>query len=203
VLELNPVVPELNPVSIGFAYAGKSEQNTDTTKAIDPKFDEVQVHNTRGIAYSENGNQDKAIATFTKAIALNPDFAEAYYDRGEAWLHLGQWERAKSDLTTARNMEVNLITAFDYLYEDAQDFEQTNGVKVPEDIAAMLSAEVIAMRKTELQQQIVERVEQLSAEQLEAVIDYHDRAPRTERVGSNSRIGGRSGNRQEYRRCKS
>ena len=60
---------ELNLVPVGFTYARKSEPNTDTAKAIDPRFGEVEAPNTRGIAYSENGNQDKAIATFTKAIA--------------------------------------------------------------------------------------------------------------------------------------
>ena len=230
----------LNPVSVRFPYVGKSEPNTDTAKVIDPKCDDAETHNIRGITYSENGNQDKAIAIFSKAIDLKPDFAtayynrggayylkqefecaigdftkaielksdfaaaynnraglyynkgdydraiedysktielepelaEAYYNRGEAWLHLEQWENAKSDLTTAKSMGINLLTAFDYLYESVQDFEQANGVKVPEDIATLFSPEVIAMRKAELEQQMVEQAEQLSAEQLETVIDY-------------------------------
>ena len=230
----------LNPVSVRFPYVGKSEPNTDTAKVIDPKCDDAETHNIRGITYSENGNQDKAIATFSKAIDLKPDFAiayynrggayylkqefecaigdftkaielksdfaaaynnraglyynkgdydraiedysktielepelaEAYYNRGEAWLHLEQWENAKSDLMTAKSMGINLLMAFDYLYESVQDFEQTNGVKVPEDIATLFSPEGIAMRKAELEQQMVEQAEQLSAEQLETVIDY-------------------------------
>ena len=69
-------------------------------------------------------------------------------------------------------MEIILFNSFDCFYESVQDFEQTNGLKVPEDVAVLLSSEVVAVRKAELEQQIVERVEQLSAEQLELVLDY-------------------------------
>jgi tetratricopeptide (TPR) repeat protein len=126
----------------------------------------------RGVAYKERREFDRSIKEYNRAIELNPKYAEAYYNRGEAWLHLEQWENAKSDLTTAKSMGINLLTAFDYLYESVQDFEQTNGVKVPEDIADLFSPEGIAMRKAELEQQMVEQAEQLSAEQLETVIDY-------------------------------
>ena len=131
---------------------------------------EVSFH--QGSLLLESGQFDKAIEAYSRAIELNPKYAEAYYNRGEAWLHLEQWEKAKSDLTTAKSMGINLLMAFDYLYESVQDFEQTNGVKVPEDIATLFSPEVIAMRKAELERQMVEQAEQLSAEQLETVIDY-------------------------------
>ena len=36
-------------------------------------------------------------------------------------------------------MGINLITAFDYLYESVADFEESNSVKLPEDIAVMLT----------------------------------------------------------------
>lgn len=36
---------------------------------------EAEVHNTRGIAYSKNGEHDKAIAIFGKAIDLKSDSA--------------------------------------------------------------------------------------------------------------------------------
>ena len=125
-----------------------------------------------GNTYYERREFDQSIKEYNRAIELNPEYAEAYYNRGEAGLHLEQWENAKSDLTTAKSMGINLLTAFDYLYESVQDFEQTNGVKVPEDIATLFSPEVVAMRKAELEQQMVEQAEQLSAEQLETVIDY-------------------------------
>ena len=54
------LVPNLAPAS--FDYAHTSVPNRDTTKAIARIPDEAEAHNTRGIAYSENGDQDRAIA---------------------------------------------------------------------------------------------------------------------------------------------
>ena len=67
----------------------------------------------RGLVHAKKGELDKAIADYTKAIALKPDYAEAYYQRGGAWLRLGDREKAKADLATARNMGSDAITALD------------------------------------------------------------------------------------------
>ena len=91
------------------------------------------------MAYYKKGDFERAIADYTKVIELKPDFAEAYCNRGEAWLHLKEWEKAKSDLTTAKDMGRDIITSFHNDYESVADFEQRNGVKLPADIAAMLT----------------------------------------------------------------
>ena len=57
-----------------------------------------------------------------------------------AWLHLKGWDSARLDLTVAETMGINIIAAFRNDYESVPDFEAKNGVKLPEDIAAMLSA---------------------------------------------------------------
>ena len=56
-----------------------------------------------------------------------------------ALLYLHEWEKAKADLTIARNMGENIITLFHDLYSSIEDFEQTHNVKLPKDIAAMLT----------------------------------------------------------------
>ena len=63
----------------------------------------------------------------------------AYNNRGLAFLHLQEWEKAKSDLTTARDMGVDIIALFRILYSNVANFEQEYGVKLPKDIAAMLT----------------------------------------------------------------
>ena len=75
----------------------------------------------------------------TKAIELKSDFAEAYKNRGEVWLHLGEWEKAKLDLTVAKAMGVNIINGFHNNYESIPDFEGKNNLRLPGDIAAMLT----------------------------------------------------------------
>ena len=136
----------------GVAYRDEGEYDRaieDFTKAIELNPNYAIAYNNRGRVYSDKGEIDRAIEDYNTAIELKPELAEAYYNRGEAWLHLGEWDKAKSDLTVARSMGINIITAFDYLYESVPDFEDRNGVKLPEDIAAMLTPQVIATREKE------------------------------------------------------
>ena len=93
----------------------------------------------RGYAYGKKGDYNRAIADYTKAIELRPDYAAAYYNRGEALLHLKEWEKAKSDLTTARDKGVDIIASFHNDHKNVETYERRNRVKLPEDIAAMLT----------------------------------------------------------------
>ena len=111
----------------------------DYDMAIQLKPDSVEAHYNRGITYGEKGDHDRAIEDYTRAIELKPDLSKIYYNRAEAWLHLREWEEAKADLMTARNMGVNIINEFRSEYANVPDFEQKYGVKLPADIAAMLT----------------------------------------------------------------
>ena len=91
------------------------------------------------MAYGKQGDFDRAIEDYTQAIQLNPDYAKAYCNRGEAWLHLKEWEKARADLTAARDMGLDIIASFHNEYASVPDFEQKNGVKLPADIAEMLT----------------------------------------------------------------
>jgi tetratricopeptide (TPR) repeat protein len=42
-------------------------------------------YNNRGLSYFYNHDYNSAIAEFTQAIRLNPNYAEAYFNRGEAY----------------------------------------------------------------------------------------------------------------------
>ena len=55
------------------------------------------------------------------------------------WLHLSEWEKAKADLSTAKEMGNDIAESFHNDYESVEDFEAKHGVKVPEDIASLLS----------------------------------------------------------------
>ncbi len=68
-----------------------------------------------GIEKSKKGEIDLAIEDYTKAIELKSDYADAYYCRSKAWLHLGEEEKAKSDMTTASDIGINITTALDEL----------------------------------------------------------------------------------------
>ena len=74
--------------------------------------------NNRGLAYSKRGEVERAIEDYTKAIELKPDYAETYYHRGGAFLRLGEREKAKSDIATARHLGSDSIVALDKIIRD-------------------------------------------------------------------------------------
>ncbi len=50
-----------------------------------------------------------------------------------------EWDKARSDLSVARDKGAEIIALFHDIYKNAADFERKSGVNLPEDIAAMLT----------------------------------------------------------------
>ena len=48
-----------------------------------------------GNVYYQKDELDFAIKDYTTATELDPQLAPAYYNRGEVWLHLQEWETLK------------------------------------------------------------------------------------------------------------
>ena len=128
----------------GNAYGKKGDfdaaiQNLNKAIELDPEL--AEVYSNRGNTYILNvlkGDFDAAIQDLGAAIALNPKYAEAYYNRGLLRLHLREWQKAKDDLTVAKDMRIDIIASFHKGYENVEDFEAKHGVTLPEDIAALL-----------------------------------------------------------------
>lgn len=129
-------------------FTGLTYQEEDYAKAIEhyskaielnPKI--VNAYNNRGVAYSENDEVERAIKDYNKAIELNPELAEAYLSRGIYWLRLQKWQEARSDLIVAKNKGADIIKEFCDTFKNVAEFEQKYDVKLPEDIAAMLTQE--------------------------------------------------------------
>ncbi len=55
------------------------------------------AYNQRGIAWSQKGDYDRAVADYTKAIDINPRYTNAYNHRGIAWTQKGDYVRAIED----------------------------------------------------------------------------------------------------------
>ncbi len=139
-IELNPELAEVYYYR-GTIYGIKGEidraiENYNRAIKLNPELD--VAYNNRGIAYDSKGEIDRAIADYSKAIELDPELALAYCNRGMCWLHLQNWQGTRSDLTIAKSRGVDIIAAFCNDYENVEEFEQRYGVKLPEDIAAML-----------------------------------------------------------------
>lgn len=128
----------------GFIYFQQKEFESaidDLNKAIELNPEFAEAYLSRGIVYFQKGEFESAIDDYNKAIELNPELAEAYFDRGIYWLYLQKWQEARSDLTVAKNKGADIIKEFRDDFKNVAEFEQKYGVKLPEDIAAMLTQE--------------------------------------------------------------
>jgi tetratricopeptide (TPR) repeat protein len=66
---------------------------------LNPKY--AAPYYNRGIAWSDKGDLDRAIADYDQAIRLNPKHEHAYVNRGVAWSDKGDLDRAIADYTEA------------------------------------------------------------------------------------------------------
>ena len=81
----------------------------------------------------------KSIEHYDEAINLNSEIGQAYCNRGEAWLHLRGWEKARDDLTIAQDMGVDIVGSFRNDYESGvEEFEKETDIVLPPDLAEML-----------------------------------------------------------------
>jgi protein O-GlcNAc transferase len=64
--------------------------------ALDARHDPgiAIVHNNLGTVLRDRGRRGEALACFDKAIALQPDYAEAFYNRGTVLQELDRWDDA-------------------------------------------------------------------------------------------------------------
>ena len=136
----------------GVAYHKKGEilyaiQDYSTAIGLNPELAEAYAH--RGNVYLSKIDIHRAMDDYNAAIKLNPDSGLAYGNCGVAWLHLQHWGNAKVDLTVAAILGVNIIALFHKIYKSVADFERKTGIRLPEDIAAMLNpkAEPIGLEK--------------------------------------------------------
>ena len=137
-IEWNPELVEAY-YSRGLAYHQKREFDraiNDYNKVIELEPMLAVAYNNRGVAYYKKGEYNRAIEDYN--IAIKRDYTDAYYNRGEAWLHLREWEKAKADLMTAKKLGADIVAAFRNEYKNIAAFERANQVKLPEDIAALV-----------------------------------------------------------------
>ena len=76
------------------------------------QFISAKTHCIRGYERAEAGDYKGAIADYTEAIRLKPDFATAYYNRGNAKYNLGQYFAAISDYDIAIHLKLKDTDAY-------------------------------------------------------------------------------------------
>jgi predicted TPR repeat methyltransferase len=71
----------------------------------------AQEYFERALARPED-DLDGAIAEYSEAIRLNPDYAAAFNNRGDVWRTKGDWDRAIADLDEAIRLDPEFAGAF-------------------------------------------------------------------------------------------
>ena len=109
-------------VHIGHAYAGKRdykqaiknysqylEHERDSTTF---RVSSAEVLVWRGEAYYHEGNKDKALEDFSRAINQDPRLTRALYARARFYFEMGQWDKSLSDYNEIIKLEPNDAAAF-------------------------------------------------------------------------------------------
>jgi tetratricopeptide (TPR) repeat protein len=71
--------------------------------ALDPKFGEAYVQ--LGVLYSEQKQEQQAIASFRKAIAVSPELGDAHYRLSLAYKRIGEDAKAREEMQTYEQIE--------------------------------------------------------------------------------------------------
>ena len=70
------------------------------------------AYRTRGIAYYNSEEYDRAIADYDKALKLDPAFASAYDSRGVTYSIKGEYDRALADSNKALELDPAFASAY-------------------------------------------------------------------------------------------
>jgi tetratricopeptide (TPR) repeat protein len=74
------------------------------TKTYSLDSNSAKADNHRGVAWDKKGDYDRAISDYSKAIELNPRYAEAYNNRAVAYYFKRQHGKAWDDIHKLQNL---------------------------------------------------------------------------------------------------
>ena len=125
---------------LAYMYTGDHDRAIrDCNSAIELDPNSPTIHLSRGLSYFLKGDYHSSIQDYSRAIVLDPSDALAYYNRGLSWLCLEEWEKAESDLSQAQSLGRDMAATFCSAIGSVAAFELTHNVKLPVNIAAMLT----------------------------------------------------------------
>jgi tetratricopeptide (TPR) repeat protein len=103
----------------------------DCSNAIKLNPKDAQSHNERG-AILKSSDLDAAIADFDMAIGIDPHFADAYINRGEANYKKGNLDAALADFNKAIELKPSKVAT---LYRAIVEKVKRGSMEAPEDLA--------------------------------------------------------------------
>jgi tetratricopeptide (TPR) repeat protein len=113
------LIPAMGQAQSAEDWLTKGKNETDSTKKIEYltkavrlNSDLVEAYIYRGMAYTDLGKYDRAVADYSTAIGLNPDNAQAYNNRAYTYIKLGRYNEAVSDCGMAIRNDPHYPSAF-------------------------------------------------------------------------------------------
>ncbi|TRV46919.1 MAG: tetratricopeptide repeat protein [Microcystis panniformis Mp_MB_F_20051200_S9] len=91
----------------------ESRQPTETL-ITQANYKEAIAYFNRGVNYIQQEKYDLALAQFTRAIELDPNYTEAYFGRGMIYTIREQWRLAFQDLNTAIRLNPRAAYAYHF-----------------------------------------------------------------------------------------
>jgi len=93
----------------------------------DSDLADASAYNTRGSDYSDNGGYDKAISDYSKAIAMDQNYALAYENRGWAYFNIRDYDKTIADCTKAVEIDPKFAIAYNdrgLAYDKKADYDK-------------------------------------------------------------------------------
>jgi serine/threonine-protein kinase len=90
-------------------WVGRAVQNLNVALGLNDRL--APVHVTRGIIQGGTGQPEQAIASFQRALQLDPINASAYSELGQAYENLGKFDLAQATFEKAAQLRPNDLTS--------------------------------------------------------------------------------------------
>ncbi len=131
-----PIKPKITPDAKQAAVPNANPMVApDTTPAADAKPSAVPGptptdaagFNRRGNAWADKRDYDRAIADYSEALRINPQYGVAYYNRGLAWRNKRDYDRAIADYSEAVRINPKNADAYNnrgIVWSDKRDYDR-------------------------------------------------------------------------------
>ncbi len=113
------LIPRVGQAQSAEDWLTKGKNETDPAKKIEYLTNAVRLNGDlaeayvyRGMAFTDLGKYDRAVADYTTAISLNPDNAQAYNNRAYAYIKLERYNEAVADCGMAIRNDPHYPSAF-------------------------------------------------------------------------------------------